>query len=182
MRGFDERWDERDERTRWARETERGYPEPRPAWGRGAPPRERADLGWPTWGQAGFEGGAYAAAQREGYEMPGYRAFGGAATRAVPGPYSGIGPRNYRRSDQRIYEDICDRLTDHGLVDASEIEVTVTDGEVTLSGSVADRGQKRLAEDMAEDVAGVRDVHNQLRVRAPGRPAEPAAERQMATP
>ena len=38
------------------------------------------------------------------------------------------------------------------------------DGEVTLSGSVMSRDQKRRAEDVAERISGVRDVTNQLRV------------------
>lgn len=78
--------------------------------------------------------------------------------------YSGKGPKNYARSDERIREDVCECLTYHPNVDASEIDVLVKDGEVTLTGSVVDRGSKRLAEDITEDVRGVRDVHNQLRV------------------
>ena len=61
-------------------------------------------------------------------------------------------------------EDCCDRLTADGQVDASEIEVSVQDGEVTLAGSVDERGMKRAAEDCVDAVAGVRQVHNRLRV------------------
>ena len=50
------------------------------------------------------------------------------------------------------------------MLDASEIQVEVIDGEVTLSGSVLSRDQKRRAEDVAEHISGVRDVTNQLRV------------------
>lgn len=78
--------------------------------------------------------------------------------------YSGKGPKNYARSDERIREDVCECLTYHPNVDASEIDVMVKDGEVTLTGTVVDRMSKRLAEDITEDVRGVRDVHNQLRV------------------
>jgi hypothetical protein len=81
-----------------------------------------------------------------------------------PGPHSGRGPQGYRRSDERIHEEVCDRLTAHGHVDASEIEVQVKDGEVTLTGKVGDRRQKREAENVAEGVRGVVDVHNQLRL------------------
>jgi osmotically-inducible protein OsmY len=80
----------------------------------------------------------------------------------VPGPHSGKGPRGYQRSDERIREEIGDRLTRHGQIDASDIEVQVANGEVTLAGTTTDRRQKRLAEDVAEDVPGVRDVHNQI--------------------
>jgi osmotically-inducible protein OsmY len=91
------------------------------------------------------------------------RARGGAGA----GPHAGRGPRGYQRSDERIREDVCDALCEHGYIDASDIEVTVLNGEVTLIGVVQERPQKRMAEDAAEDVSGVREVHNQLRV-SPG--------------
>lgn len=80
------------------------------------------------------------------------------------GPFFGRGPRGYQRSDERINEEICERLTRHGRIDASDIEVRVTNGEVTLAGSVDDRESKRLADDVAESVFGVRDVNNQIKV------------------
>ena len=40
----------------------------------------------------------------------------------------------------------------------------VKEGEVTLEGAVDDRRMKRKAEDIAEGVMGVKQVHNQLRV------------------
>jgi hypothetical protein len=85
--------------------------------------------------------------------------------RQTPSPdYTGRGPRNYRRSDPRILEDVCDRLTDDPRVDASNIDVRVKDGEVTLAGEVISRGEKRRAEDVAAAVGGVADVINELRV------------------
>ncbi|MBS3649204.1 BON domain-containing protein [Pseudaminobacter sp. 19-2017] len=81
--------------------------------------------------------------------------------------HRGRGPRNYMRSDDRIREDVNDRLTDDNWVDASDIEVMVSQCEVTLSGLVDDRMTKRRAEDIAEDVSGVRHVQNNLRVREP---------------
>jgi hypothetical protein len=78
--------------------------------------------------------------------------------------YTGRGPRDYRRSDERIREEISDRLTDDYSVDASDISVQVKDGEVTLSGSVTTREQKRRAEDLTEAISGVRDVTNNIRV------------------
>ena len=80
------------------------------------------------------------------------------------GPFAGLGPRGYHRSDARIYEDVCDRLTQHGAVDATDIEVKVAEGEVTLSGTVATRVQKHVAESVAESVPGVLEVANALRV------------------
>lgn len=75
----------------------------------------------------------------------------------------GRGPKGYQRADTRIHEDVCDRLT-YSDVDAEHLEVRVENGEVTLSGTVRDRWDKRRAEDVAEEVSGVRDVHNNIRV------------------
>jgi len=80
------------------------------------------------------------------------------------GLYRGRGPKNYRRSDDRIREEINDRLTDNDWLDASDVEVTVVSGEATLSGTVDSRYSKRLAEDIAESVTGVSHVQNNLRV------------------
>lgn len=79
--------------------------------------------------------------------------------------YRGRGPKGYRRSDERICEEACDRLTDERSVDASDVSVSVVDGEVTLKGFVASREQKRRAEGCVEEIAGVRDVINELRVK-----------------
>jgi hypothetical protein len=87
---------------------------------------------------------------------------------SVGGPYVGYGPRGYHRTDERIYEDVCDRLTEDGDLDARDIEVSVTTGEVMLAGTVATRAQKRLAEDIVEGVMGVTEVHNRLRVQPAG--------------
>lgn len=80
------------------------------------------------------------------------------------GTYRGRGPRGYRRSDERIREDVNDRLTDDPNLDASDIEVGVDSGVVALSGTVNNRSDKRRAESLAESVSGVTDVNNQLRV------------------
>ncbi len=82
--------------------------------------------------------------------------------------YTGLGPRNYARSDTRINEDVCDRLTEHPMVDASNIEVAVSEREVTLSGTVNTRDEKRRAEDIVAAVSGVSHVQNNLRVKQQG--------------
>lgn len=78
--------------------------------------------------------------------------------------YRGKGPRGYRRSDERVREEINDMLTDDRFLDATDVEVEVRDGEVTLSGTVADRNAKRRAEDLAESISGVKHLENRLRV------------------
>lgn len=80
------------------------------------------------------------------------------------GTHRGKGPKNYRRSDERIKEEINDRLTDEWNVDASDIEVQVFNGEVTLTGFVSDRYQKRKAEEVAESVLGVTQIENRIKV------------------
>ena len=80
----------------------------------------------------------------------------------------GRGPKGYRRSDERIREDVNDRLGDDYYIDASDIEVKVENSEVTLTGTVTSRTDKRRAEDIAESVSGVTNVENRLRVRQSG--------------
>ncbi len=82
--------------------------------------------------------------------------------------YRGRGPKGYKRSDSRVQEDVNDRLSDDPYIDASEIEVSVSGGEVTLTGTVDSRQARRRAEDMAEQVSGVSYVQNNLRVRTGG--------------
>lgn len=79
----------------------------------------------------------------------------------------GRGPKGYRRSDERIREDVNDRLGDDYYIDASDIEVTVSNTEVTLTGTVQNRNDKRRAEDIAESVSGVSNVENRLRIKQP---------------
>ena len=76
----------------------------------------------------------------------------------------GRGPRNYRRSDARILEDVSDRLMVCDEVDASDIEVQVDQGKVTLTGTVESRREKRRAEMVSDWVPGVIDVDNRLRL------------------
>lgn len=84
------------------------------------------------------------------------------------GEHRGKGPKGYTRSDDRIREDVSDRLSDESWLDASEIEVSVDKGEVTLNGTVDSRDDKRRAEDIAEEVSGVRHVQNNLRLHTSG--------------
>jgi hypothetical protein len=76
--------------------------------------------------------------------------------------FIGKGPKGYRRTDERIYEDVCEELKRSPAVDASEIEVEVNKGEVFLRGSVPDRECKREAERCLDHLSGIEEVHNQL--------------------
>jgi hypothetical protein len=81
------------------------------------------------------------------------------------GSFAGRGPQGYKRSDERITEDINEALTRDPEVDPTNIQVEVQNGEVTLKGTVSDREAKRRAEDIAESCSGVKQVQNQLRVK-----------------
>ena len=115
---------------------------------------------WTDEGRGRDEGPSVGRRERGGY----WRQYDRPLTQS---PYYGRGPKDYRRSDDRVREEVCDAMTDDPLLDASEITVAVSQGEVTLTGSVTTRDQKRRAEDVAECISGVRDVANQLRIARP---------------
>ncbi|MGE5086553.1 MAG: BON domain-containing protein [Bacillota bacterium] len=79
--------------------------------------------------------------------------------------YMGQGPKNYKRPDERIKDDICEMLTRHFDIDAQDIEVDVKDGDVTLSGTVPERRMKYLSEDVTERCFGVKDITNNIRIK-----------------
>ena len=78
--------------------------------------------------------------------------------------HRGRGPRNILRSDERIADDLIERLTRDEEIDASEILVAVDAGTVTLTGEVPERQMKHLAENLAAEVQGVREVNNRIQV------------------
>jgi hypothetical protein len=96
---------------------------------------------------------------------PWRRAYAGGFSVPRRGGFAGRGPKGYQRSDERIREDVCERLSEEGEVDASDIEVTVAGAEVTLDGEVDGKEEGRLAEELAEGTPGVRHVNNNLRVK-----------------
>jgi osmotically-inducible protein OsmY len=113
-----------------------------------------------------IEAAAETAPWHHGPAAPG-RVLGNAHIRPQ-GLHRGRGPRGYVRSPARIYEDLCDRLTDNPFIDASDIEVTVAGTEVTLTGTVRDTIALRQSQAIAEEVAGVSHVHNRLLMREAG--------------
>ena len=147
-----------------------------PRFGRmdGGPYSGYSGFGGPGWTPGGFGDPGY---NTSGFGHPDYgasRTGSGSvhqttqgwedSLRTEHGPFVGHGPKNYRRADERILDDVCDRLTRNGFVNASDVEIQVVEGEVTLSGAVEDRRQKYVAEDIAESIAGVRSVENRIRV------------------
>ena len=69
---------------------------------------------------------------------------------------TGQGPEEYQRPDDRITEEVNDRLTRHGQIDASQIQVSVKNGEVTLTGTVNNRQAKHAGDgSLSAQVSGV---------------------------
>lgn len=86
------------------------------------------------------------------------------ARRDADGRHRGAGPRGYQRSDARISEDVHDQLTEDAWLDASDITVRVEQGRVELRGLVLSHDDRRRAGEIADRVAGVTAVDNDLRI------------------
>ena len=130
--------------------------------------RDWQGQGWRGWHGQGqdWQGptyGAYGQGQGPDWQRSMYGSFGQGQEWRRQGRFSGMGPEGYQRSDDRIREDINDRLTEHGEIDATHVTVHVNNGEVTLTGDVDDRFMRRMAEDISDSVPGVRDVRNELK-------------------
>lgn len=78
--------------------------------------------------------------------------------------FRGRGPKGYRRSDERIREEVCETLAHDPDIDASEIEIDIVDSCIYLKGSVDSKRTKRLAELTIENISGIRDVFNMLKI------------------
>jgi osmotically-inducible protein OsmY len=76
------------------------------------------------------------------------------------------GPKNYQRSDERLKEQIIERLMESSSVDIGNLECEVKDGVVTLSGTVETRSDRYQIENVVDDVWGVKDIANNMRVKS----------------
>jgi osmotically-inducible protein OsmY len=74
---------------------------------------------------------------------------------------------DHERPDQRIREDVCERLWQEDGVDVSDVSVEVSDAVVTLQGTVPHRRMKHRIEDIVASCRGVKDVDNRIRVIRP---------------
>jgi hypothetical protein len=128
--------------------------------------RGRQNYGWPYESQSfeqpyppGFQDdfGSSQRVTRSGSGREGYSAYGS---------HRGKGPKGYTRSDDRLKEIICEKLSDDPMIDASEISVDVAGQVVKLTGMVDDRSTKYEVEELIERCGGVKDIDNQLRVRS----------------
>lgn len=129
---------------------------------------ERYDQGTDRIGGMSAERGGFSGSRQGGYGGQ-WGAFGqslsGPGRREEEGPHRGRGPKGWQRSDDRIRDDVHEKLADDPYVDASDIQVEVKSCEVTLTGFVDSREAKRRAEDCVERISGITHVQNNLRVR-----------------
>jgi len=88
----------------------------------------------------------------------------GSERRKPGGSQAGRGPQFQRRSDDKIYQEIWELLSNNPDLDTSELQLHVESGEVTLTGTIDSRDARWLAEDLVNSVAGVREVTNRLKV------------------
>jgi hypothetical protein len=132
-----------------------------------------------TWRHRGYGGGRGARANAHyTHGNPGGVGYGyGEASYGVAdaGPDAGpdgeqgvqrrprIWPKGYQRPDERIQEEVIERLNGARDIDLAQITLDVAAGVVTLGGTVPDRRAKRMVEDLVDQVDGVREVLNQLR-------------------
>jgi hypothetical protein len=77
------------------------------------------------------------------------------------------GPKGYQRSDERLKEDISERLMEAYDIDSSEVTVDVKGAKVFLEGVVPSRHMKHAIEDMVDVCPGVQDIDNRIRVSSP---------------
>lgn len=80
------------------------------------------------------------------------------------GPHRGKGPKNFTRSDERLKEHVNELLMEHDEIDATHVDVDVKNGEVTVTGTVQARQQRRAIEDLIEGMVGVKDVHISIKI------------------
>ena len=113
----------------------------------------------PTFGRSFGDASGYGS--RGGYDL-------GTHQRDVGRSFRGLGPQSYKRPDERIRDDVHERLTESHMIDARYILVDVNQGNVTLTGTVSERRMRYAAEDLVEGVMGVANIDNQLQVQREG--------------
>ena len=154
------RWDNEGGRTEFEQESRGSVPD---SYIEAGEPRAPAYVEPGDWGRQGAWG-TYA--NRPSMEPSHWGASSGIHHQyGGPASYAAAESVILRRPDNRIQEDVVERLTEHPYIDASEVEVEVRGGEVTIAGVVEDRRTRRMVEDLAEGVSGVKRVRNLLAVR-----------------
>lgn len=149
---------------------EAGHPrEEGTAFGAGPSPRYLG-TGFPGRGGPGFTGGYYGfgsgslepdwrAGRRHPIGEEGREPDSRRERRYPPGP------KGYQRSDERLREDISERLMEARYIDSSGVTVAVSGAKVVLEGTVPERRMKHAIEDLADACPGVQDIENGIRLR-----------------
>jgi len=119
-----------------------------------------------NYGSERYDNTGYAGQQRSGGYGNDWSSgrYGQQSQQQDQGLHRGKGPKGYQRTGERIREDISDRLSDDGMLDATDIEVQMEGNDVILSGTVSSREAKRRAEEIAEAVSGVSNVENRIKL------------------
>lgn len=148
----------------------------------GVPPRYLG-TGFPGRGGPGFTGGYYGFGA--GSLEPDWRARHRYPVGRSPGDEGGSGrdwrtesdwrseqqrryppgPKGYQRSDERLREDISERLMEAHYIDSSDVTVEVSGAKVVLDGTVPERPMKHAIEDLVDACPGVQDIDNRIRVK-----------------
>jgi osmotically-inducible protein OsmY len=115
-----------------------------------------------SYSQGRYEGSGYMPEGQSGWSQP--RSRSDRDLNQTDLRHAGKGPKSYKRSDDRIKEDVCEALERHAGIDASEVDVVIKEGVATLSGTIESRQMKRMTEDCVENIRGVTDVRNELRI------------------
>lgn len=115
--------------------------------------RRNGSGGQPGYGNPGSHGGQTAIG------------LGAPQSNGAAQSHRGRGPKGYTRSDERLKDDVNERLTDDAQVDASDISVEVANGVVTLTGQVDTRWVKHHVENVIEQCAGVQEIENRMTLR-----------------
>jgi BON domain-containing protein len=140
-------------------------------FGAGPPPRYLG-TGFPGRGGPGFAGGYYGFGT--GTLQPDWRAGRrhplGEDEQSAPDWRTAErryppGPKGYQRSDERLQEDISDRLMQARYIDSSDVTVGVSGAKVVLEGTVPERRMKHAIEDLVDACPGVQDIDNRIRVK-----------------
>jgi hypothetical protein len=145
----------------------------RDAWQGGVQPRDGGDDPLAP-SRYRYDMQAPPAGLHDGEQLVGGHGFSGLAGE-VDRARERQGPKGYRRSDERILEDICEALIAATHLDASDVSVDVKEGVVILEGIVPERRMKHAIEDITASSRGVTDVQNRIRVVRGG--AEPLLRR-----
>jgi len=112
----------------------------------------------------GRRGGEYYGSNQRSYMPYNQDSFSRTQNTSSRGEFYGKAPKNYERSDERIKEEICDRLMSQGMFDPSDVEIEVKDGVVSLQGNVDSRSTKYQLEEISEGILGVKDIDNKVKV------------------